>query len=285
MSRSALAALLIALGPVTAQAAPITLTTSDGVAISADAVGTGTTGIVLLHEKGRDRQAWTNFPERLAAKGMQVVNVDLRGHGASASGKELAQEDYVKMTADVNAAVTWLAAHGATRISVVGAELGANLAVVEAVDDKRVSDVVLLSPGMSVAGVNATQAITQLGTRQILVVTAASDAYGMRTASFFEGKGGATVHVEVLDGATSGTKMLVRSPDLDPLLQSWFNGAYFGANADPGATKDLTTGDTSGIETTGTKFEERRERERKTPLVPAEAPPPADPMPELNLDD
>lgn len=285
MSRSALAALLIAFAPVTAQATPITLTTSDGVALSADALGTGTIGIVLLHEKGRDREAWTNFPERLAAKGMQVLNVDLRGHGASAHGQEPAQEDYVKMTADVNAAVTWLAAHGATRISVVGAKLGANLAVVEAVDDKRVSDIVLLSPSMSVAGVNATQAITQLGGRQVLVVTAADDAYSMRTASFFEGKGGPTVHVEVLDGASSGTKMLVRSPDLDPLLQSWFNGAYFGANTDPGTTKDLTTGDTSGIETSGTKFEERRERERNTTTAPPETTRPADPMPELNLDD
>jgi pimeloyl-ACP methyl ester carboxylesterase len=249
MIRFLLASLLVSR---TALAGPISLTASDGVTLAADEFGSGANGVVLVHGKGRSAEDWTLFAERLAGRGFHVVALDLRGHGDSTIAAELTAADYPKMTADVASAVGWLRQHGAASVHLVGAELGANLAVQVAAADPQVADLALLSPGMNLDGVASPSALEAYGDRPALLVVSREDAYAMRSAGVLEGKAQGRFYIETLDNAGSGIRMLNSDPGLEGKLVAWLNGTY-DLNATR-AARTVTTEQTDTVETTGVRF-------------------------------
>lgn len=258
-------ALLAISGP--AVAAELSLTAADGTKIHATDYGKGPNGIVLVHDKGRSGSDWTYFAEKLASQDFHVVTLDLRGHGTSKPPETLLDADYLKMTQDVAAAAAWLRSKGATKVSLVGANLGANLALNVAAEDPAITTVVLLSPGLNLSGITLGAAMEKYGKRSILMVASTDDQYATRSVNFLDEKAvGTEKHVEILEGAGSGVKMLNRAPTLEGILISWLNGSFFlkaGAAAPP---PNLNVGDTSAVQTTGTKFGEKKPDEPPKPV-------------------
>lgn len=238
-----------------AEASAVDLRAADGTLVKATDYGTGAHGVVLVHDKGRTGADWGYFAEKLAADGFHVVVLDLRGHGASKPPETLAEADYPKMVQDVSAAVGWLRAKGAKEVAVVGASFGANLALHAAADDPSIATLVLLSPGLNLSGVSVGQAMERYGARPVLMVASSDDAYAIRSVNFLEEKAKGDKHVEVLESAGSGVKMLNRDPSLEATLLSWLNGSFF---LQPGRSKPqtLSTGDNTAIETSGKRFGE-----------------------------
>jgi pimeloyl-ACP methyl ester carboxylesterase len=150
---------------------------------------------ILLHMLGKDRNSWGGFPETLAQKGFAVLAIDLRGHGESVvqNGKPISyqsfsSEDFNKMPLDVKAAKRLLSESGSSnstikngptvdpnRIAIVGASIGANVAVNYAASDSTVSGVVLLSPGLDYRGVRTSEAV-KLVKSPILIIAAKGDS-------------------------------------------------------------------------------------------------------------
>ncbi len=241
-----------------ALSAELALTAADGAKIHAIDYGKGTNGVVLVHDKGRSATDWSYFAEKLAVQGFHVVVVDLRGHGTSKPPESLLEADYAKMPQDVAAAVAWLRTKGATKVALVGANLGANVVLNTAAEDPTIDSVVLLSPGLNISGVTLGTAMEKYGKRSILMVASTEDQYAMRSVNFLDEKAGGQKHVEVLEGAGSGVKMLNRAATLEGTLISWLNGSFFlkaGVQAPP---PSFTTGDSSTVQTTGTKFGEQK---------------------------
>lgn len=77
------------------------MVTADGVEISSSTMGSGTRGFVLVHGWCCDRSAMAPLARRLGRRG-RTVNVDLRGHGASAPPTQ--RFDVEGFVADVQAA-------------------------------------------------------------------------------------------------------------------------------------------------------------------------------------
>ncbi|MEJ3746302.1 alpha/beta fold hydrolase [Actinomycetes bacterium KLBMP 9797] len=102
------------------------LTAADGVPIAAARLGTGPRGIVLINEEDGNMCRWARYAAGWAAAGYHVLAFDLRCHGRSGC---VGSRDYV---ADTSAAVAALRAAGATRVVLVGASVGAAVAVVTA---------------------------------------------------------------------------------------------------------------------------------------------------------
>ncbi len=236
-----------------AYAGTVSLMTSDGVALQGTQFGSGKHGVVLVHDKGRSQEDWTFFAEKLAQAPLNVVAINLRGHGAAASAP--AAEDYPKMVADVAAAVAWLRSKGATRVDVVGAGFGANLALQAAAADPGIATAVLLSPGLNLQGVTLSSAVAGYGARPLLVVASQEDTYALRSGTYLEEKILGEKKFELLEDAGSGVKMLNRAPALEGLLLSWLNGSYE-LTAGIGKPDKLNTGDSTSIETKGKKFGE-----------------------------
>lgn len=233
--------------------AAVTLKTADGVSLHAAYVAPAkaVNGVVFVHMAGRAKEDWQLLAEKLFRADVQVLSVDLRGHGANGPPAGGAVADYPAMVNDVRAAVDYLRARGCTRVTLVGAELGANLVINVAADDAGIADVVLLSPGADYKGVIATDAVKRYGDRPLLLVASADDSYGARSAASLDRLATGPHEYRQFEKAGKGTTMLNREPSLEPALIGWIQ-SHWGATgtAPPASGLDIKVG-MKGIETRG----------------------------------
>lgn len=144
----------------------VTFPTKDGWTISGlyrPAKKRAGTVLVLAHGVGSAKVEWAGFTQRLAAKGVGTLAIDLRGHADSKKGPKDAGDyatfdasgEWPRAVADLDAAVEWLKALGVPeeRIALGGASIGANLASAEAAARPKTPFLLLLSAGAQYRGV------------------------------------------------------------------------------------------------------------------------------------
>ena len=119
-------------------------------------------GVLLLHQCNRQRKVWDDLATRLAAAGISVMTLDLRGYGDSSgtpvdklSPEELRVVFGEKFPTDVETAYQYLISQpGVLRdvIAVGGASCGVNQSVHVAANHPEVKALVLLSEGTDAGG-------------------------------------------------------------------------------------------------------------------------------------
>jgi len=130
---------LLIVCPLCAQEQVVSLRAQDGWDLSAvyRPAGEGQKTVVLLHDIGKNHKAFQSFIDRLTSRGIGYLALDLRGHGGStrqgvysAFAKEGVDNDYNKMTRDVNAAMEFLKGKNINPADIVliGVGMGANVA-------------------------------------------------------------------------------------------------------------------------------------------------------------
>ena len=249
---------LLAMMTTQASAADMKLKTDDGVSLAATSYGNGAKGVLLIHGQDRSRKDWDNFGEKLSLNGFNVLTVDLRGHGAS--GGELSDEAWPLMVKDVAAGVAWLHDSGAAHITIIGAELGANLALNGAAGNDNVNNVVMLSPGLNINGVKVSAALGGYGERPLLLIADSDDATSARAAGLIADKVVGKKKLELLAGAGSGVKMLNTDASVEGMLVGWLNDAYGGASVIKHSQREVRSGEVDAdIETSGTRFGEKQD--------------------------
>lgn len=213
---------LIALAFAAAHAAapfPTTaaLTAADGAKIQTvwGAPAKSDRAVVLVHGAGRTGEDWGLLADKLFRAGLIVSVVDLRGHGASAAAApaELTANDYAAMLKDVQAAVAHVRTQGAKRVAIVGADLGANLALNVAADDTAIASLALLSPGLNYQGIITNDAIRRYGVRPVLFVASRDDKYGTTSVQTLDAAAQGAHRIELYDAAGKGARMLNRQPE------------------------------------------------------------------------
>ena len=186
---------------------------------------------LLLHMMPATKESWDGLQTALAGRGLTTLAIDLRGHGESVVGPSGAPLDFKKFTDeeqqakmfDVDAAMRWLAEQGtpASRTAVVGASIGANLAIVFEGAHGEVPAAVALSPGLDYRGV-ATEAAAKALPREQKLLLAASDEdeYAfMSVGKLAEACGHA--EVQKLSAAGHGTKMFETHPEFMAYVAEW----------------------------------------------------------------
>lgn len=106
-----------------------TLTTSDGVYLSALVLGKGTKGILLAHEQGYNICSFLDMGAELADSGYLVVIPEYRNHGAS----QYFSEDNRSIDLDAEAALSELKRLGAKDVFLAGASCGGSTAIIAGV--------------------------------------------------------------------------------------------------------------------------------------------------------
>lgn len=217
-----LAALVLAatLAVPTAHAGSVTFDGPDGATLHAHHEGRGERGVVLLHADGRSKADWRALGETLVARGFQVLALDLRGHGAT--GGILADDGGPGLVPDVTQAAAWLRRKGATRVALIGAELGANLALHAGAADAGIDRVVMISPRLSVRGLKVSKALEGYGARPLLLVAGRDDASGVRAAEALDARAAGPHDLFLVDG-DQGISLFVRSADLEGRLVAWLS--------------------------------------------------------------
>jgi dienelactone hydrolase len=109
------------------------------------------------------------------------------------------------------------------RVGLVGASVGANLAIVYAASDASVRSVAALSAGLDFRGLRTEAALAKPGNRAVLLVASDEDTYAANSARKLSlQEGGGARELRLLSGAGHGTVMLGRQPDLAAALVDWF---------------------------------------------------------------
>ena len=184
---------------------PVSVVAADGTKLAA-ALGVppkATRGVLFLHQSGRSKEDWAFLADKLYHDGDAVLALDLRSSGANRAKPpvELTPADYQAMQGDVTAALALLKSRGVKQVSLVGAELGANLAINAAVADPAVVSVVLLSPGMEIKGIIASDAVKRYGARPLAMVAALDDPYGAHSAASLDTTAAGEHELKVIEAA------------------------------------------------------------------------------------
>jgi pimeloyl-ACP methyl ester carboxylesterase len=207
---------------------PITLTTADGVrlAVNWGAPARADNAVVFLHGQGGTGVEWAPLASRAYNQGWMVEAVDLRGHGGSALDHALVAEDWKAMVQDVRAAVAHVRAQGARQVALVGGEVGANLAIEVAAEDRTIAAVAALSAGVNIKGLLATDAVMRYDARPLLLVVSSSDAYGLGSAQKLLAAARGPKRLETVDVDGRGTRLLGRNPSLESAILGTLQAAW-----------------------------------------------------------
>jgi dienelactone hydrolase len=206
---------------------PVNFKADDGVTIAATLYLPSRPGpaIILLHPLTRSREDWRAVGGRLAEGGFVALAIDFRGHGASDPPIDDKGRELSAMSLDIKAARAFLAGRREViqgRVGILGASVGANLALTAAVGDSTVRSLALLSPGLDYRGIRTEAALARYGDRPALLVGSSEDNYVMISMRRLLGQGTGTREQLVLDSAGHGTAMVARRPELIGLLVDWF---------------------------------------------------------------
>lgn len=219
---------------------------------------------ILLHMDGRSTEDWRPFADRLNRAGFHVLAFDLRGHGKStklAGGKSLSYEQldeaqYLLMVKDVGAAINLLRTRTSANpdaIALVGASVGANIAIKAAAEDPKISNVVLLSPGLEYKGLSSEDAVQRYGERSLFIAVSREDNFAAKSSLVLDSMARGNKALKVYTGAGHGTKMMAREPTLEPDITGWLMGSLegdvddlFGTSAPAPAPVRPTTNPPSG---------------------------------------
>jgi pyridoxine 5-phosphate synthase len=225
---AALSMLLLALllpAPATAAAGrAVTVPGPDGVTLAGELFESPSLrapGVVLVHMLSRNRSEWGGLPDRLCDAGITVLAIDLRGHGQSSGSPQ----DLPAMVQDVRAAAQWLMSRPNVRgdaLAVVGASLGASLALLAAVDWPQVRAVGLISPSLDYRGLRTdTSTVKRLGARALWLAASAEDPLALRTLREFAAEPSGPREQHVSSAAAHGTALLHRDGDVERALVDW----------------------------------------------------------------
>ncbi len=193
----------------------VELAASDGATLAGDyypAEGEARPAVLLLHQNSSSRAAWAPLVSPLLAAGYDVLAVDLRGFGDSGrtTNWALAQED-------VTGWLDWLRGQEGVRpeaVSIVGASIGSNLALIGCADDEACVTAVALSPGLNYFNVMPETAVTEgLRERSALLIAAQADRESSTAVKQMATNARGEIGLQLFTGSTHGTSML-SSPKL-----------------------------------------------------------------------
>ena len=188
--------------------------------------------VILLHMRGSDKSANSQLAATLQAEGYAVLAIDLRGHGESRfpdgsnpGHEKLTSADYLAMLRDIRAAHDYLNSRDdvdGERIAIVGASIGANLAIMYAASDRRVRTVVALSPGQDYFGLQPGVYLEDFGKRPLYLVCAEGDEYSWQSCVALEKLATLAdpVSLRVFPGKAHGSDLLESQDGLDDTIVS-----------------------------------------------------------------
>jgi alpha-beta hydrolase superfamily lysophospholipase len=205
----------------------VSFRTTDGVDIAADFYPAGSgRGVLLVHQFNRDKKSYAGLANALNTNGFAALALDLRGHGESRGAgalsdpQSLRPQDFADMEKDLLAAARFLASKGVTRFYIVGASIGANLAISYPVHHAGFSASVALSPGIDFKGLQPL-ADAKRTRVPLLVVSSRDDAYSFSSSARLLDAVSAEKDWIRFDSAGHGTDMLKNEAGLPSRILDW----------------------------------------------------------------
>lgn len=178
-------------------------------------------GVILVHMLGSNRQVWqeNGLGQQLATAGFVALAIDLRGHGET--GGEV---DWAKTPDDIRQ--IWQAFVALdqvidNRTAVVGASIGANLALQLASQEPTIRTVALLSPGLDYHGITTDDAVVTYGERPLLIAYSSEDSQSADAIPTLRDTSKGDLQLVSFENAGHGTAMFAAQPNLSTIILNW----------------------------------------------------------------
>lgn len=205
----------------------VSFATDDGVTIIGNYWKGSGNAVLLLHMLPATKESWNEFAEKLNDEGFTVLAIDLRGHGESTNNgtlnyKTFTDAQHQASIKDVEAAVSYLKKQGATNISIAGASIGANLALVYQSEHQEIKKTILLSAGENYRGVVTGPAAEALQEDQkVFFIEGSSDPSSAGTADVLSSALSGDREVMIYNTSAHGTNLFNEHPELMQELITW----------------------------------------------------------------
>lgn len=193
--------------------------------------------VVFIHRFRGDSSEWQPLAERLALapKRANLLNFDLRGHGASAASADgkpqdwttLAPKDVPLLVRDVRGAIDYglkrIGVDGGARVILVGSSLGAALAAQAASEDERVVALALVSPGAAIHGYDVFTRFARVRNLPSFIACSKEDNVCREPSKSLSEMAKTAATVKTYDGSGHGARGMAAEPGspLLPDLESW----------------------------------------------------------------
>lgn len=202
----------------------VTLASLDGTPLTGElyeASARPAPAVVLIHMLTRNKGDWDAVANRIQDAGITALAIDLRGHGGSSGSAQALPE----MVQDVQAAVGWLSARPGVRpgaIGLVGASIGASLALLASVNQPSVRAIGLVSPALDYRGLRTdVSLLKRIGARPLWLAASVDDPYALRTVRDFATEPSGPREQFVSTAAGHGTSLLAADNDVGRALVDW----------------------------------------------------------------
>lgn len=187
--------------------------------------------VLLLHMMTADRKSWEDFSAVLTRKRMHTLAIDLRGHGESnrrgaemLSSETFTDQQHQESILDLAAAHAWLITQDipADHVILIGASIGANLALEYLSTHPRMKMGILLSPGLNYRGVKTDEAVRKLQPDQsILYVSSREDQEAAKSVEELDRLAPNEHDIIWVNGAAHGTELLRNDLFLSDQITGW----------------------------------------------------------------
>lgn len=211
--------------PRTLDRGAFTLTTSDGVHLSALELGSGERGVLLAHEQGYYICSWLALGEELAAAGYHVMLFEYRNHNASEPSTD---NDHIDR--DVRAALAALHNRGARQVLMAGASCGGTSSAVVAAGEPHLAGLLILSSPAHCASQDGETAVRSITSPSFFAVSPGDYSGNMikEVRKLYKASAASNKHLEIVPGGRHGTDMLREDhPEhLHQLVRAFIDSAF-----------------------------------------------------------
>jgi len=176
--------------------------------------------VVIVHDWGGTADNWSDTASFLQIIGYSVLLFDMRGHGGATTAYYYFKDSQVAgMLEDVRLALEFGRGKNPGTIHLIGAGLGANLALAAAAEDGNAGKVIAISPGLNYRGIRAGDALGDLDPEGVLLLASQEDVYSVH--SIRELLRLYPVERKIYQSAGHGVWMLKRQPEIRQENADW----------------------------------------------------------------
>lgn len=193
--------------------------------------------VILLHGMNGTHRDWGDFPALLLEKGYAILALDLRGHGESVyretggriSWRAFHKNHWQQAGRDVERIIRYLEKYPEDypqvdpgRVGLVGAKLGANIAIVAAGRDQgeHIKSVVVLSPGLDYKGLETSFPIIHYK-NPIMIIASRQDTYAFESSELLYRWALGAKAIQLYQNVGNSTDMLRNEPRLKTRIINW----------------------------------------------------------------
>jgi alpha-beta hydrolase superfamily lysophospholipase len=191
--------------------------------------------VLLLHMMPSNRKSWMSFARKLKHAGMMVLAIDLRGHGDSTrkqdgsilNYKSFSDSEHQKSVFDIEAAVKFLRRKNHLNLALIGASIGANLALKYLAECQEAKAAILFSAGLNYRGIKALPLAKMLKENQKVFIVAAEDdmrsgeSAGEAAKEIFDNLTIKRKQIKIFESGGHGTEILNAHQEFQDFLVRW----------------------------------------------------------------